>query len=45
MQEKNYSHKMCSGIMWTMDKIQQDVQGRKGHKIRCVAKIKRDSII
>jgi hypothetical protein len=31
--------------MWTMDRILQDVQGWKGYKIGCVAKIKKDSII
>jgi hypothetical protein len=31
--------------MWIMDKMKQDVQGWKGYKIGCVAKIKRDSII
>jgi len=24
--------------MWTMDRIQQDVQGWKGYKIGCIAK-------
>lgn len=31
--------------MWTMHKMQQDVQGWKDYKIGCIAKIKRDSII
>jgi len=31
--------------MWTMDRIQQDVQGWKGYKIGYVAKMKKDSII